>query len=142
MQYALLLVIYSLFSFFTAEVAKRKGRNPKFWAVMGFLFGIFALSFVAFLPKKLPITEPQGETPAEVPTLSITPDMWYYLDDQHTTKGPISFHRLQELIFNGELKRSSYIWHESMKDWEKLNENRLLLEKLLNTSANKPKVSS
>ena len=33
------------------KVAKEKGRDAATWAVLGFLFGIFALMVLVFLPK-------------------------------------------------------------------------------------------
>lgn len=33
------------------QVAKEKGREPIIWAILGLLFGIFALILLVFIPK-------------------------------------------------------------------------------------------
>lgn len=44
------IIIWLLFGIATALVAKEKGRNVGLWLFLGFLFGIFALLIVIFLP--------------------------------------------------------------------------------------------
>ncbi len=136
MNYLLLIIIYCSFAFFSHELAKKKNRNTRVWAISGFLFGIFALITLALLPKQptMPLVNKDETTDDPQPSITLSPDVWYYLDQEHATKGPISFNRLQELVFSGKLKKSAYVWHESMKDWQKLNQNVALLEKLLETS--------
>ena len=45
------VLIWCLFAFGTYSIAKSKNRNEVVWAVLGVLFGIFALIVVALLPK-------------------------------------------------------------------------------------------
>lgn len=45
------VLIWFLFTFVTYSIAKSKNRNEVVWAILGVLFGIFALIVVALLPK-------------------------------------------------------------------------------------------
>lgn len=47
-----LLVIALLFAAASAWVATRRGRSSVLWAVLGFVFGVFALLAVAVLPDQ------------------------------------------------------------------------------------------
>lgn len=46
------LLIWVLFGVACYVLAKEKGKNPILWAVLGALFGIFALIVLAFLPNE------------------------------------------------------------------------------------------
>lgn len=45
------ILIWCLFAYGSYTIAKSKNRNETVWAVLGVLFGIFALIVVALLPK-------------------------------------------------------------------------------------------
>lgn len=43
-------------------VAKSRGVKPRFWGIMGFIFGPFAIPFVFFSkPKPKPKSEPESK---------------------------------------------------------------------------------
>jgi hypothetical protein len=49
----------------TAVIASAKGRHPLPWALLGFVFGIFALLYVAFAPRleayrAQPVAQPES----------------------------------------------------------------------------------
>jgi hypothetical protein len=48
----ILTVICIVCAVFCHHVARKRGRPPVFWGVMGFIFGPFALPFVLLLPDK------------------------------------------------------------------------------------------
>jgi cytochrome bd-type quinol oxidase subunit 2 len=50
MQVIITLIVWAAMGFVCMEIAKKKGRNPSFWFVIGMLFSIFAVLAVAFLP--------------------------------------------------------------------------------------------
>lgn len=142
METTLLLVLgYATFAFFTAEIAKRKNRPVYFWAMLGVLFGLGALITIAILPKRSTSSNVKPENTPLQPQLDLTPDVWYYLDSKHQTKGPVSFTRLKQLVLTGEIERRAYVWHESMDQWQRINQNVALLQALLQTNASQKQTS-
>lgn len=122
----------------TSYYAKRKGRNPTTWFVLGLFFGFFALLVLFFLA---PVVKKEGEDDG-YPTMSIsnpdpsllsspdlsptftTPDedkLWYYLDMNHEQMGPVSVIALRELWNRGQLELNSYVWSNGMEKWEKVD---------------------
>ncbi|PCI78581.1 hypothetical protein COB21_00390 [Candidatus Aerophobetes bacterium] len=141
------LIAYATFAFFASELAKKKNRPVLFWATMGFLFGVFALIVLAFLSrnkaayKQPPKSFAPATTSSTTPPLNLSPDVWYYLDEKHQTKGPISFDRLKQLVFSSAIDRKAYVWHESMTDWQRINQNITLLKALLDTAVSKKELA-
>jgi RsiW-degrading membrane proteinase PrsW (M82 family) len=54
MGYLFVLVISLCFAGLLYYIARRKGSNKTFWAVMGFFFGPFAIPFMFFSKKPDP----------------------------------------------------------------------------------------
>ena len=54
MGYLVVLVISLGFAGLLSVIAAKRGSNKTFWAVMGFLFGPFAIPFVLFSKKSDP----------------------------------------------------------------------------------------
>ena len=50
MQGIIYLILSAALGIVCMQIAQKKGRNPKLWLVVGFIFGIFAVVAVAFLP--------------------------------------------------------------------------------------------
>jgi hypothetical protein len=101
--------------------AKRK-KNPITWFLAGFVFGIFGLFALFFLPTKgrkrrvSPPTKPK-------PLLRGPADQfWYYLDQEHKQRGPISLDGLTEELKKGRVNGSTYIWFEELTEWKRLSE--------------------
>ena len=46
------LLISLVIGIYCHMMAKRHGRNPVFWGVMGVTFGPFAIPFIFFIPEK------------------------------------------------------------------------------------------
>jgi F0F1-type ATP synthase assembly protein I len=49
MELLIILVVGALFGWLSAEMAKTRNRNTTIWAILGFLFGIFAVIVLALL---------------------------------------------------------------------------------------------
>ncbi len=121
-----------------AYYAKRKGRNPLFWFVIGVLLGIFSLLILWLLPHVSSNQDQEGEAR---PTMTVSnPDpslhhstsveivrpleedkLWYYLDQHHQQMGPVSIVALRELWNRGQLDLESYVWAEGMAQWQKVD---------------------
>jgi uncharacterized RDD family membrane protein YckC len=48
-ELAIIVIIGVLFAWLCAEMAKTRNREPAIWAIMGFLFGIFAVIVLALV---------------------------------------------------------------------------------------------
>jgi hypothetical protein len=114
--------------FLTAQYAQTKGRNPTAWFALGFFFSVFAPLILLFLPSLKPdeptmtVSTPPPDRPIPPPIIpQISQEenqLWYYLDQQHEQKGPVSLVALRELWNTGRLELSTYVWSEGMVNWE------------------------
>jgi hypothetical protein len=135
------LCILFVIGMICGHVAKTyKNRHYKLWFVLGMLFGILSLIALAIMPKKKKLKEatvsPLKTSQASKPRLSkieektlthsnplpMITNQWYYLNDENEQMGPISFQRLKDAYIQEEVKSSSYVWNEALKDWKTLNE--------------------
>ena len=53
----ILVIAIATFVWLPAEIARRKGRSPWMWAVLGFLFSVITLIVIAVLPSNKPTAE-------------------------------------------------------------------------------------
>lgn len=137
LSFILLLIIAT----FTAYYARRKGRNPLIWFVVGVLLGIFAPLILLFFPSvkrgsesvdngtpSMKVSQPDSshrppQAPSEEPELKRREEeekLWYYLDQNHQQIGPVSIVALRELWNRGKLELNSYVWSEGMEQWERV----------------------
>ena len=110
--------------------AGRKGRNQMGWFILGFLFGIFALIALYFIPTLRPseptmsVTNPDPSLiPSPISSLDIHPvenKLWYYLDNDHQQFGPVSIVGLKDLWNRGLVEGNSFVWSQGMSQWEKI----------------------
>lgn len=113
-----------LMAFACYHQAKKLGREPFIWGILGFLFGIFPLLFLYFTRKKAPEAPKKANTPPEVIPLSLPFDSkyWYYLDPQHQSQGPMDFLRLKDAWKSQVVQGQSYVWYDKMSEWKKVDE--------------------
>ncbi len=113
----------------SAYLAKKRGKNPLFWFVLGALLGvlgIFALFFMPAMRKTAP--HKKGEEGKE--TIDITPNIpksqlenfWYYLQSDNTREGPMSFDALKRAYQEGKIARTTYVWNDEMEGWKHFGE--------------------
>lgn len=48
----IILFVWIVMAYVCYDVAKEKGLNSGMWAILGFIFGIFALMILVMIPKK------------------------------------------------------------------------------------------
>jgi cell division protein FtsW (lipid II flippase) len=51
MEIIIVLVIWAAFAVLCAEMARTRNRNTAVWAIMGLLFGVFAVIVLALIGK-------------------------------------------------------------------------------------------
>ncbi|MEX0961528.1 MAG: DUF4339 domain-containing protein [Simkaniaceae bacterium] len=107
----------------TGYMARQRGRNPIIWFILGGLFGLFAFMTLLILSKKE--LEPAYPTPAFLPKTAIKPTpppspLWYALSKSGSQEGPMSLEALKDSLKKGQITPSTYIWNETMDDWERL----------------------
>lgn len=110
-----------------SHLAKQRGRSPLNWFIAGLFFGIFALIVLFILPNRR-----RGETshpviPQKIPRLTLlSPSheekLWYFLDEEKTQIGPMSFDALSKAWIEGKIRENTYVWNELMDNWQQFQE--------------------
>lgn len=113
----LILLSASFFGWLTRSKAIKHQRHQKFWALMGFCFGLWGfLAFYITKPKhKSQIAPLKGVQ--EV--LNLASGAWYYAENSEI-QGPVSQDKIKELFLQNSITQDTLVWHESLVNWEKL----------------------
>jgi hypothetical protein len=103
--------------------AKKKHRNQLGWFAIGFLFGIFGLMILLFMPALKPPIDAAVVTlpPLFTPESPLTEKMWYYLTPEKVQKGPMSYQALEEAFHNSSVTSDTYLWHDELDEWKTLS---------------------
>ncbi|MCI5052538.1 MAG: DUF4339 domain-containing protein [Simkaniaceae bacterium] len=117
--YYLVLIAWCLLGSISSRIAKKRGLHPMTWFFVGFFFGIFGIA--AALLWKAPEQESTPETPDPL-LLSLRRKHWYYLDHDKNQLGPVSFDNLKRAFRDERVTGSSYVWHEELEDWQRIEE--------------------
>ncbi len=121
------LIGAALFGLISSFLAFKKKKNPYLWFLIGSFFGILGLFAIFLLPqtsksqKKSPTTDiksPQNLMPGPVDKV------WFYLDPTHKQIGPISYQAINKALDIGEISPTTYVWHENLSSWKKIEELR------------------
>lgn len=126
----LTFIMMLAFGALTAYLAKRQGKNPYVWFILGILFGIFGLFFLFFNPVSKKQAKSAPETAPGPTTIDITPKVtsvdkdkfWYYLDAQNKQFGPMSFDALRRAWQEGTVTQETYVWNENLEHWKRFGE--------------------
>lgn len=130
MQIFTFLLLCALIGISCGRLARIRGRNPKTWFWIGFVFGILGLIVLLFLPlptKKKRSTAKIRPTPP-IPLLLKTKDpthtqkLWYYLDQEQNPLGPMSLNALTRAWEEKKIDSSTYVWNELMDNWQIFSE--------------------
>lgn len=116
----------------SAFFARRRGRNPVAWFLIGAFIGLIGLIILFFLPQleKKPAVSfsalaPQKPAPLEIaleaPAISAIAD-WYFIDSDKKTIGPISQDLLEDKWKSGAINANTYVWNDQMSDWKKIQD--------------------
>jgi hypothetical protein len=111
------------------HLAKQRGRSPLNWFIAGLFFGIFALIVLFILPirQRREAFHPDALSYQKIPKLALlSPSheekLWYFLDEEKTQIGPMSFDALSKAWNEGKIRENTYVWNESMDNWQKFQE--------------------
>jgi len=126
------LVLLIMFGFLTGYIAKRKGRDPVIWTMVGIIFGMIGTLLLLALPaykEKSQIKEDQNDE-MEINELAVFSKEdcsaklfqtnWYYLNEKLEQNGPYAFNLLKKIWIDGKITPNSFIWTEGMTNWEKI----------------------
>lgn len=119
-------LLWVLFGCITAHFAKRRGRNPYGWFLIGLFLGLIGLCLVFILPKKTetPVAEEEPITIEIFPEVSDDQKtkFWYYLDQTNKQQGPMSFNGLIRAWNEGIVQPETQVWNETLENWKPFSE--------------------
>lgn len=120
------LIMAVVFGMTASYLASRKKWNPYLWFFLGFIFGIVGLFAVFMVPPKKKV---RRRAPAPKRTETPTPVLqgpsdkfWFYLDASHAQVGPISYNAIVKALHQGQISKTTYVWHENLTDWKKASD--------------------
>ena len=112
------MIVWALSGIFAAIYAKRSGKNPLVWFLIGFFLGAIGIFAFMFFGKKQKSKSPLPQA-IQLPQLNLHKGAWYYaLSGQ--IEGPVSDFFIKEKFEKSEFSENTLVWHESMSDWTEL----------------------
>lgn len=120
------IIIGIIFGMIAGYLAFQRKRNPYLWFFLGFTFGIFGIFALIFSPKKKRGRK-RGQTtkrkePPELLVGGPVDKFWFYLDPSHKQVGPVSHSTIAKAFHQGQISKTTYVWHENLNEWKKLEE--------------------
>ncbi len=123
MQLLNILLFSGVMGLLCSHLAKKKGKGPLLWFLMGFLFGIFGLILLYIVPTFSKKEEkPVFQTPKAVERGDAWIHMWYYLDPTHKQMGPFEFPEFIKRVKEKKVAKETLVWSEGMKEWKRLSD--------------------
>lgn len=146
MDFFLAFIISLLFAGLCAHFAKKQGRDPVIWFLVGLVIGVFGLLILFLFPKKTAEEEAKSSTevegdkeiegdPAfdsesydiahEEPQISnegiFFQKEWYYFDQEKKQQGPVGISILRAYWKEEKIDKDTFVWSENMANWQKVN---------------------
>ncbi len=131
----------------SAYFANKQGRNPLIWFAVGcflpsctlillFILPIIGYFFKRKLLKTMGQSKNKPKPPQEDGTVTIdiplfpdlqvskdaTKKLWYFLDSENKTVGPMSFVAFYQKWKNGTILGKTFVWNESLNEWKQFQE--------------------
>lgn len=129
-----MLDLFIVFSWFvlgalSAHYAKKRGRNPFRWFMIGLFFGLFGLIVLFYMPNKnKELQAAEAEVLPSAPPEPLGPPksnkFWYYLDPNNQQFGPMSYDALQSAWKDGRVTAQTYVWNEDLTNWTLFGESQ------------------
>ena len=95
--------------------AKKRGRSPFNWFLIGGFFGIFSFIYLLTRKASLPTAPQPVRTDEPLPHA-----LWYYLIDKKT-HGSISTGALKKAYLEDKVSDKTFVWNDTMDDWAPLD---------------------
>jgi hypothetical protein len=125
--------------------AKKQGRNPYVWFLIGLIFGIFGLFLLFLIPmvkyylqkrllkRKQAAPQPSSQEKtitidSAISTMDIHTEghylekLWYYLDKENNQFGPMSYTAFKQAWKEGKIHSSTYVWNDALSTWKRFDE--------------------
>lgn len=110
----LTILIWLIFGAVTSFYAKRNGKNPYLWFLLGTLLGVVGIFFLFFMPKA-------KRKEATIQALTAPKELfWFYLDGENRQRGPFGFDVLKKAWLDGKLTPTTHVWNQTLDKWEPL----------------------
>lgn len=128
MQTFLSILLSLILGLGCSHLARQRGRGPFNWFIAGIFFGIFALILLFILPiRKGKLSNSGNLPPQKIPKLTVLfpaheEKLWYFLDDKKAQIGPMSLDGLSRAWNEGKVQGHTYVWNESMDNWQHFQE--------------------
>lgn len=131
MSMILSIFLWLLLGFISAYYARERGRDPIAWFVIGILLGLIGIIILFLLPS---LSEPKKENsgsveegfraviPSEAGELSQSTQEWFYVDKEGKAQGPFAQTTMKEFFSEGKIDVSTFVWHEGMENWKRIND--------------------
>lgn len=118
------LLLWVAIGAITANLAKKRGRDPYIWFLIVLFLGIFGVLALFILPPIKPAETPNPETTAiievEASPESACPCLfkeWFCFNTSKEQLGPMSYTDLKKLWEQEKVIPQSYAWAEGMPSW-------------------------
>ncbi|MGA8165319.1 MAG: DUF4339 domain-containing protein [Waddliaceae bacterium] len=137
MQILFSIILWILFGCATAYFAQQRGRDPTIWFFVGMLLGLIGLLILFILPsyseneslQELQVTPDSVKTVPEETVFDYGDKQeWYYLDNQRTQIGPVTFDVLKKKWEQGNITKETFLWSEGMSNWQAVGDLGLFAE--------------
>lgn len=132
-EFLIAMIMGIIWGFVCMLVAKKKGRDPRSWFLLGLFFSLFAFLILLLVPsskameavalaKADVVQQERVKNEALQPFMStLSKRVWFYLDQKHSQVGPVDFEELKKKRSNGDISSKTYLWSEGMQDWKTLD---------------------
>ena len=127
MDYKILFISQILFGALAAVVAQSRGRSPWIWFIVGMMFTWIGLLVLLILPsfssKNKTVAESlvvlEGSKPKNEWENTSS---WFYIDQSKVVLGPVTAKELKDLWKESKIASETWVWHEKIIEWKKLNQ--------------------
>lgn len=137
-SFYVLFLLQGCLSFFCSYQAFKRGKNPIVWFLVGILCGLIGLGILYFFQFALQAKQKKAPHPSSTVDESTRHEekennaflLWHYLGREKKAEGPMSFQALEEAWQKKRIDSSTYVWNETMVDWERIYQIPHLMNKL------------
>lgn len=124
-----LVLFWTFFGFWASYLARKKGKNPTTWFLLGIFLGIIGVLLIFLLPPKR-VSQPASKVEIVVKPVPQPLPEWHFFDKNKIQKGPISLVELKAQWKSGEINENSFVWASGMENWKTVKDLPEILSEL------------